>query len=159
MRLFQKLFETLRLRLFRATYHGDKWLLLWNKILRISEEWLFLRFSQLCVDELYLCWRERATANTDGAGSDLLYVGVLDEKSVLEIFPGRFELIDILFLKYASFWDNVLVQTHRLHSLTLPLSERVRSFHSAVSWSYIFEMFILFLVLGDLSLWFGIEIA
>ena len=45
----------------RATYHSDKWLLLWNKILRISEKWLFLRLSQLCVDELYLCWRERAT--------------------------------------------------------------------------------------------------
>ena len=27
----------------RATYHSDKWLLLWNKILRISEKWLFLR--------------------------------------------------------------------------------------------------------------------
>ena len=46
----------------RATYHGDKWLLLWNKILRISEKWLFLRLSQLRVDKLHLCWRERATA-------------------------------------------------------------------------------------------------
>ena len=46
----------------RATYHGDKWLLLWNKILRISEEWLFLRFSQLVVDKLYLGGRERAAA-------------------------------------------------------------------------------------------------
>ena len=45
----------------RATYHGDKWLLLWNKILRISEKWLILRLSQLSVDKLYLCWRERAT--------------------------------------------------------------------------------------------------
>ena len=44
----------------RATYHSDKWLLLWNKILRISEKWLFLRLSQLVVDKLYLCWRERA---------------------------------------------------------------------------------------------------
>ena len=61
--------------------------------------------------------------------------GVLDKKSVLEIFPERFELIDeinILFLKNDAFCAKVLVKTHRLHSLTLPLSERVRSFHSAV---------------------------
>ena len=39
--------------------------------------------------------------DTDGAGNDLMH-GVLDKKSVLEIFPERFELIDeinILFLK------------------------------------------------------------
>ena len=31
--------------------------------------------------------------DTDGDGNDLLH-GVLDKKSVLEIFPERFELID-----------------------------------------------------------------
>ena len=62
--------------------------------------------------------------------------GVLDKKSVLESdFPGRFELIDeinILFLKNDAFCAKVLVKTHRLHSPSLPLSERVRSFHSSV---------------------------
>ena len=30
-----------------TTYHGDKWLLLQNKILRISEKWLFLSGKRL----------------------------------------------------------------------------------------------------------------
>jgi hypothetical protein len=50
--------------------------------------------------------------------------GVLDKKSVLEIFPERFELIDeinILFLKNDAFCAKVLVKTHRLHSPSLPL--------------------------------------
>ena len=61
--------------------------------------------------------------DTDGNGNDLLH-GVLDKKSVLEIFPERFELIDeinILFLKNDAFCAKVLVKTHRLHSPSLPL--------------------------------------
>ena len=45
----------------RAIYQCDKWLLLKNKILLISENWGSLRLAQLCVDQLHLCRRERAT--------------------------------------------------------------------------------------------------
>ena len=61
--------------------------------------------------------------DSDGDGNDLMH-GVLDKKSVLEIFPERFELIDeinILFLKNDAFYAKVLVKTHRLHSPSLPL--------------------------------------
>ena len=45
------------------------------------------------------------------------------KKSVLEIFPERFELIDeinILFLKNDAFCAKVLVKTRRLPAPTLP---------------------------------------
>ena len=60
--------------------------------------------------------------DTDGDGNDLMH-GVLDKKSVLEIFPERFELIDeinILFLKNDAFCAKVLVKTRRLPAPTLP---------------------------------------
>ena len=83
----------------RATYHGDKWLLLWNKILRFSEKWLFLRLSQLCVDELYLCWRERATRDW----SQTTEAGIKDKRnfrilSYLIFYPNiKFDFLgDIL---------------------------------------------------------------
>ena len=68
-------------------------------------------------------YRIDCDGDSDGDGNDLMH-GVLDKKSVLEIFPERFELIDeinILFLKNDAFCAKVLVKTHRLHSPTLPL--------------------------------------
>ena len=68
-------------------------------------------------------YRIDCDGDSDGNGNDLMH-GVLDKKSVLEIFPERFELIDeinILFLKIDAFCAKVLVKNHRLHSPSLPL--------------------------------------
>ena len=70
-----------------------------NKILRISEKWLFLRLSQLSVDKLYLCWRERATRNW----SQTTEAGIKDKRnfrilSYLIFYPNiKFDFLgDIL---------------------------------------------------------------
>ena len=68
--------------------------------------------------------------DTDRAGSDLMYVGVLDEKSVLE-----FDFQDALLI-VCRILEKRIISHERIHLLlfpTLPMTERVRSFHSAVS--------------------------
>ena len=70
----------------------------------------------------------------DGLECDLLR-GVLNKKSVLEIeHQNALLLVDRITILPTNWYSSIYVSDvfHRLHSLTLPLSERVRSFHSAV---------------------------
>ena len=79
-------------------------------------------------------YRLYRNGDSDGDGNDLMH-GVLDGKSVLEFdFQNALLLedrINILLMHMVFYY--VSDAFHRLHSLTLPLTERVRSFHSAVS--------------------------
>ena len=60
--------------------------------------------------------------DTDGAGSDLLYVGVLDKKSVLE-FDFQNASYRYRCSKLTFPWVDIAVSFyHPLHSLTLPES-------------------------------------
>ena len=65
-----------------------------------------------------------------------LVCGVLNKKSVLEIeLQNAFLLVyrmNVLLMNMV-LYDDVSDVFHRLHSLTLPLTERVRSFHLSVS--------------------------